>query len=46
MSWDETFCEHDFTKEQQQMMMSFNIKYECLDAQDDFCAQMAAGCIK
>jgi hypothetical protein len=43
MSWDETFCEHDFTKQQQQMMKNFNIKYECLDARDDFHAQMAAG---
>jgi hypothetical protein len=43
MSWDETFCEQDFTKQQQQMMKNFNIKYECLDARDDFRAQMAAG---
>ena len=45
LSWDETFCGHEFTKQQQQLMKNFNIKYECLDARDDFRAQMVAGAV-
>ena len=43
ISWDDAFSGQDFTKQQQQLMRNFNIKYECLDACDDFRAQMAAG---
>ena len=42
-SWDETFNEHTFTPRQEQLMSNFHIKYECLDARDDFHAQMKAG---
>ena len=42
-SWDETFNEHKFTPRQEQLMSNLHIKYECLDARDDFHAQMKAG---
>ena len=42
-TWDETFNDHVFTSREKQIMRNFNIKYECLDACDDFCAQMKAG---
>ena len=42
-SWDEMFCEHHFTKQQQDLMKNFNIRYECSDARDDFRAQRTAG---
>ncbi|KAF8702360.1 hypothetical protein AX14_014404 [Amanita brunnescens Koide BX004] len=42
-SWDETFNEHKFTPRQEQIMSNFHIKYECLNARDDFHAQMKAG---
>ena len=44
-SWDEAFNSHEFTQREKQIMRNFNIKYECLDACDDFCAQMKAGTI-
>ena len=43
ISWDDAFTDYDFTKQQQQLMRNFNIKYECLDARDDFRAKMIAG---
>jgi len=43
VSWDETFIKHDFTGRQSQLMKNFNIKYECLDARDDYHAQIKAG---
>ena len=39
-SWDETFTNHKFTAEQQQLMKYFNIRYECNDARDDYSAQL------
>jgi hypothetical protein len=42
-SWDETFNEHEFTTYEKQLIRNFNIKYECLDARDDFNAKMKAG---
>ena len=42
-TWDETFNDHVFTSREKQIMRNFNIKYECLDACDDFRAQMKAG---
>jgi hypothetical protein len=44
-SWDDTFNEHEFTKREKQLMRNFNIKYECLDARDDFHAQMKTSTI-
>ena len=29
--------------QQNQLMQNFNIRYECLDARDDYCAQMKKG---
>ena len=43
LSWDQMFLSYVFTPRQQQLMNNFNIKYECLDARDDYHAQMAAG---
>ena len=39
-TWDETFLSHKFTDRQIELMKNFNIKYECLDARDDYNAQM------
>ena len=39
-TWDETFLQHTFTDRQTQLMQNFNIKYECLDARDDYHAQL------
>jgi hypothetical protein len=39
-TWDETFLLHKFTDRQIELMKNFNIKYECLDARDDYNAQM------
>ena len=44
-TWDEMFHDHVFTSREKQIMKNFNIKYECLDARDDFHAQMKAGYI-
>ena len=41
--WDETFVKHSFTSEQAQLINNFNIRYECLDARDDFRAQLKSG---
>ena len=41
--WDETFVQHAFSDRQHQLMKNFNIKYECLDARDDYRAKMKAG---
>ena len=39
-TWDETFLKHKFTNRQLELIRNFNIKYECLDACDDYNAQM------
>ena len=39
-TWDETFLSHPFTDRQVELMKNFNIKYECLDARDDYNAQL------
>src|ERR1700678_4151298 len=39
-SWDNTFNEHEFRNQEVQLMKNFNIRYECLDAHDDFHAQL------
>src|ERR1700678_3111244 len=38
--WDTAFQEHEFTPEQARYMRNFNVRYECLDARDDYRAQM------
>jgi hypothetical protein len=43
LTWDETFISHHFTPRQQQLMQNFNIRYECLDAKDDYHSQRKQG---
>ena len=38
--WDEEFQKHSFSEEQVRYMRNFNVRYECLDARDDYRAQM------
>ncbi|KDR71671.1 hypothetical protein GALMADRAFT_74603, partial [Galerina marginata CBS 339.88] len=45
-SWDECFNSHNFTSQQEKLMKNFNIKYECLDARDDYRAQLKKGANK
>ena len=40
-SWDDAFSEFNFTDHQKRLMLFFNIRYDCLDARDDFAAQRA-----
>jgi len=42
-SWDEAFSNYVFTSCQVQLMNYFNLRYECLDARDDFSAQLKKG---
>ena len=42
-TWDEEFNKYKFTTQQNQLMNNFNIRYECLDARDDYRAQMKKG---
>ena len=41
--WNAAFQEHEFTPEQSRYMRNFNVRYECLDARDDYRAQMMKG---
>ncbi|KAJ3567450.1 hypothetical protein NP233_g6363 [Leucocoprinus birnbaumii] len=40
ISWSEAFFNHDFTDDQRRLMDNFNLRYECLDARDDYHANM------
>jgi len=42
-SWDDIFSTHKFNFRQLQIMKYFNVRYECLDARDDYAAQMKKG---
>ena len=42
-TWDDIFNNHKFGTQQLQLMKIFNIRYECLDAHDDYCAQLKKG---
>jgi uncharacterized protein DUF6570/helitron helicase-like protein/PIF1-like helicase len=42
-SWDDAFLSHTFSSRQLEVMKNMNIRYECLDARDDFHAQMKKG---
>ena len=42
-SWDEAFLSHEFSAHQLELMKNMNIRYEFLDARDDFHAQMKKG---
>ncbi|KAF9458815.1 hypothetical protein BDZ94DRAFT_1330866, partial [Collybia nuda] len=43
LSWDESFQKFEFSKRSLKIMSNLNIRYECLDARDDFHAQMKKG---
>src|ERR1700677_4584312 len=38
--WDESFVDYKFNQCQKDIMKYFNIRYECLDARDDYSAEM------
>lgn len=42
-SWNECFSLHKFSERELQIMKNFNIKYECLDARDDYRSQLKRG---
>ncbi|KDR66271.1 hypothetical protein GALMADRAFT_17237, partial [Galerina marginata CBS 339.88] len=42
-TWDECFNNYKFSNQQEKLMQNFNIKYECLDARDDYRAQLKKG---
>ncbi|KAF8886172.1 hypothetical protein BD779DRAFT_1441926, partial [Infundibulicybe gibba] len=44
-SWDTAFLRYRFSKRQEELMVNFNLRYECLDARDDFQAQLRAGAV-
>jgi hypothetical protein len=41
--WNDAFTAHNFGTRYTQLMRNMNIRYECLDAQDDFHAEMKKG---
>lgn len=41
ISWHEVFEQHSFSEEHITLIQNFHIKYECLDARDDYRAQLA-----
>ena len=45
-SWENAFEAHNFMPREQQIIKNFNIRYECLDAHDDYHAQLKAGHIQ
>ncbi|TFK59305.1 hypothetical protein BDN72DRAFT_905976 [Pluteus cervinus] len=42
-NWDQTFSNHRFSLDQMTILKNLNIKYECLDARDDYFAQLRSG---
>ena len=39
-TWEYAFDDYNFTTKQKNLMNNFNLRYECLDARDDYSAQM------
>ena len=39
-SWGDAFKAYEFSPKQKQLMRNFDLRYECLDARDDFHAQL------
>jgi len=39
-TWEEAFNKHIFSPAQKNLINNFNLRYECLDARDDYSAQM------
>ncbi|KAF8876567.1 hypothetical protein BD779DRAFT_1385458, partial [Infundibulicybe gibba] len=44
-TWDTAFLAHKFNERENELMHNFNLRYECLDARDDFHAQLRAGAL-
>ncbi|TFK65381.1 hypothetical protein BDN72DRAFT_773396, partial [Pluteus cervinus] len=42
-TWDDAFSNHTFNEHQKQLLKNFHIRYECLDANDDYFAQLRSG---
>jgi hypothetical protein len=42
-SWDDAFSAYEFSERHKTVMKNANIRYECLDARDDFHAQLRKG---
>ncbi|PPR04686.1 hypothetical protein CVT24_011903 [Panaeolus cyanescens] len=42
-SWKDAFDSHNFTDSERRLMINFNIKFECMDARDDYRAQLKKG---
>ena len=42
-TWDDAFQAHVFSAHENQIITNFNIRYECLDAHDDYHALLKAG---
>jgi len=42
-TWDESFSKYQFNESQIRIIQNFNIRYECLDAQDDYRAALKKG---
>ncbi|KAH7903741.1 hypothetical protein BJ138DRAFT_1138679 [Hygrophoropsis aurantiaca] len=42
ISWHEQFSSHCFSDRQNEIMENFKVRYECLDARDDYSAQLKA----
>ena len=40
--WTDAFSIHNFTERQNEIMKNLNIRYECMDARDDYRSQMKA----
>ncbi|KAG6914216.1 hypothetical protein DXG01_001718 [Tephrocybe rancida] len=43
--WNESFTAHKFSERHLELMKNMNIRYECMDARDDFYAQLKSGAI-
>jgi hypothetical protein len=43
VTWDEEFASHTFSDSELVIMKNLNIRYECLDARDDYRAQLKKG---
>lgn len=44
-TWDQSFLEYNFSPTHLTIMNNMNLRYECLDARDDYHAQMKAGTV-
>ena len=42
-SWDKAFNSHTFTERQKELLKNIRIRHECIDAKDDYYAQLKQG---